>query len=234
MYLNYDYKLDNRILNNVNPNEIINFHNFNGNTENYLCILCKDGRFKKILYDNEMIKANRAFTVIKTKKENKIINSFISKQNMILIILTSIGRIFKYKLDNKYIAPVSKQAQGTIINKLFPREEIVSCCTCRADDQLIIITKKGNFFSIKEKEIYNSYHSKLGFLNEKLKIKNDIYLSIISDNKYCEIVTNKERSANINFSKLKINGTTKKLDIDFLDFENDEYINNIYFFKKTN
>ena len=44
-YLNTDYKLDSKLLSNINPYEIINFHNFNGITDNYLCILCKDGRF---------------------------------------------------------------------------------------------------------------------------------------------------------------------------------------------
>jgi len=228
-YLNSDYKLDSKLLSNINPYEIINFHNFNGSTDNYLCILFKDGRFKKILYDNEMIKTKRAFAIIKTKKETKIINSFISKQNMILIILTSIGRIFKYKLDNKYIAPVSKQAQGIILSKLFPREEIISCCECRTDDQIVIITKKGTFFRLKENEIYNSYNSKLGFIDKKFQIKNDTFFGITTDNKCCEIVTNKKRSAKINFSKLKLNINTKKFQIDFLNFDNDEYINNIYF-----
>ena len=36
---------------------------------------------------------------------------------------------------------------------------------------------------------------------------------------------------NFNFEKLKININTKKFEIDFLDFENDEYINNIYISK---
>ena len=35
----------------------------------------------------------------------------------------------------------------------------------------------------------------------------------------------------INFSKLKLNINTKKFQIDFLNFEHDEYINNIYFEK---
>ena len=231
-HVNCDYKLNNKLLNNINPYEIINFHDLNNDKENYLCILCRDGRFKKILYDDEMVKSNRAFTIIKIKKGSEIINSFISEQNKILIILTSIGRLFKYKLDNKYIAPVSKQAQGIILSKLFPREEIISCCECKTDDQIVIITKKGTFFRLKENEIYNSYNSKLGFIDRKLQIKNDAFFGITTDDKYCEIVTNKERSAKINFSKLKININTKKFQIDFLNFENDEYINNIYFSKK--
>ena len=231
-YINCDYKLDNKLLGNINPYEIINFHNFNSNSEYYLYIVCKDGRFKKFLYDREMLKSNRAFTIIKTNNNNRIINSFLSKQNKILIIITSIGRLFKYKLDNKYITPMSKQAQGTVLNKLFPREEIVSCCTCNSKDEIIIITKKGSFFRVYENEIYNSYTSKLGFIDDSIQIKNDSFLSIITDNKYCEIITNKERSAIINFSKLKINIKTKKYQVDFLDFKNDEFINNIYFSKK--
>ncbi len=230
-YLNHDYKLDSKLLSNINPYEIINFHDFYDDEKNYLCILCKDGRFKKVLYDNEMIKTNRAFTIIKTTKENKIINSFISKQNKFLIILTSLGRLFKYKLDNKYIPPVSKQAQGTILNKLFPREELVSCCTCNINDKIIIISKKGSFFIIKENEIYDSHNSKLGYIDGKIQIKNDVFISINTDNKCCEITTNKERSAKINFSKLKMNINTKKYEINFLDFASDEYINNIYFSK---
>ena len=230
-YISCDYKLDNKILSNINPYEIINFHNFNEDEENYLCILCKDGRFKKILYDNAMQKANRSFSIIKTTKENKIINSFISKENKVLIMLTSIGRLFKYKLDNKYFAPVSKQAQGTILNKLFPREEMISCCTCKPNDQIVLITKKGTFYRVKENEIYNSYNSKLGFIDKNLKIENDSFFGITTDNKYCEIITNKGRSAIINFSELKININNKKYQIDFLNFENDEYINIINFSK---
>ena len=230
-YLNNEYRLDSKLLSNINPYEIINFHDLNNNNENYLCILCKDGRFKKILYNDEMSKTNRPFTIIKTNKENQIINSFISKPNTYLIIITSIGRLFKYKLDNKYISPVSKQAQGTILNKLFPREEIISCCTCKNNDHIVIITKKGNFFRVKENEIYNSHNSKLGFIDGKLQLKSDSFFKIITDNNFCEITTNKERLAKINFTKLKINVNTKKYEIDFLDFDNDEYINNIYFSK---
>ena len=227
--INGEYKLDHKLLSNINLYEIINFHNFKKDTQNYLCVLCKDGRFKKILYDDEMIKANRSFSIIKTKKENKIINSFLCKQNKILIIITSIGRLFKYQLNNEYITPVSRQAQGTILNKLFPTEEIISSCTCKTGDQIIVITKKGTFFRVNENEIYDSYNSKLGFIDRKIQITNDSFLSIIADNKFCEIITNKERSSKINFTKLKLDTYTKIYQTDFLNFEKDEYINNIYF-----
>jgi len=93
--INKDYKLDNKILGNIHPNEIINFHSIKKETRNYLCILNSDGRFKKVLFDEDMIKSNRSFTITKLKNNLKTIDSFISNERKDLIILTSIGRIFK-------------------------------------------------------------------------------------------------------------------------------------------
>ena len=53
--INNDYKLDNKSLGNINPNEIINFHSIKKEVKNYLCILNSDGKFKKVLFDRDMI-----------------------------------------------------------------------------------------------------------------------------------------------------------------------------------
>jgi len=75
-----DYKLDNKILGNINPSEIINFHSLKKDLRNYLCILNADGRFKKVLFDEDMIKSNRSFTITKLKNNLKTIDSFISNE----------------------------------------------------------------------------------------------------------------------------------------------------------
>jgi len=53
--INKDYKLDHKILGNIHPSEIINFHSIKKEIRNYLCILNSDGRFKKVLFDEDMI-----------------------------------------------------------------------------------------------------------------------------------------------------------------------------------
>ena len=95
--INNDYKLDNKILGNIDPNEIINFHSVKKGIKNYLCILNSDGRFKKVLFDEDMFKSNRSFSITKLKNNIKTIDSFISSEEKNLIILTSIGRIFNIK-----------------------------------------------------------------------------------------------------------------------------------------
>ena len=225
--LNIDCKLDKKFLCNINPTEIINFHSLRKEQENYLCILNSDGRFKKIFFDKEMIKSNRTFSIMKLKKDDKIIDTFISSEENLLIILTSIGRIFKFNLSNKNIFPTSKQSQGMQIIKLLPQETIISCCKTKIGENIVIATKKGNFFIINNNEIYDAYNSKLGFINKKFKIKKDIYIQIFSSNKLIDIKTDNGRFARLDFSQNIINNQSNK--VESLHFLENENINNLYF-----
>ena len=176
--INNDYKLDNKILGNIDPNEIINFHSFDKDIKNYLCILNSDGRFKKVLIDEDMINSTRIYSITKLKSNIKIIDSFIFNHEKILIILTSIGRVFKFDLSNEFLLPSTKQSQGLRLAKLLPTEKIVSCCKCNLEDSLHLVSKKGKFFKLKNEEIYNSINSKLGYLNERMELKNDQFIKI--------------------------------------------------------
>ena len=223
-----DCKLDNKFLNNINLREIQNFHKLNTNLENFICILDNNGRFKKILLDEDMIKTNRIYSVLKLKKDNQIIDSFISNGNDILIIMTSIGRLFKFNLSNKFIPPNSKQSLGNILIKLLPNEKIVSCCKYEENNQVILTTRKGRFFKIDGKEIYNSHNSKLGYINDKFQIKKDSFMKLMTSDQYCFIETNKDRSTGINFLKIENSNNKYLYKTNFLKLEENEYIDNIY------
>ena len=223
-----DCKLDNKFLNNINLREIQNFHKLNTNLENFICILDNNGRFKKILLDEDMIKTNRIYSVLKLKKDNQIIDSFISNGNDILIIMTSIGRLFKFNLSNKFIPPNSKQSLGNILIKLLPNEKIVSCCKYEENNQVILTTRKGRFFKIDGKEIYNSHNSKLGYINDKFQIKKDSFIKLMTSDQYCFIETNKDRSTGINFLKIENSNNKYLYKTNFLKLEENEYIDNIY------
>ncbi len=226
--INKDYKLDNKILGNIHPNEIINFHSIKKETRNYLCILNSDGRFKKVLFDEDMIKSNRSFTITKLKNNFKTIDSFISNENKDLIILTSIGRIFKFNLSNKFLTPTSKQSQGLIIAKLLPSEKIVSCCTFNDRENIFLISKQGKIFCINSNEIYCSNEYGLGYLNEKTQLKNDYFLKIIASNHYLDIETNKNKSARLDLNKLNFKSNKSNFLIDFLKLDDDEYLENCF------
>jgi len=223
-----DYKLDNKVLGNIDPNEIINFHPIKKGVKNYLCILNSDGRFKKVLFDEDMIKSNRSFTITKLKNNIKIIDSFISHEEKNLVILTSIGRIFKFNLSNKFLIPTTKQSQGLMLTKLLPTEKIVSCCTNQNGENICLVSKKGKIFYINSHEIYYTNECSLGYLNEKTQLKQDYFLKILPSNYYLDIETNKNKSARLNFDKLNFKSNKTNFLIDFLKLDKDEYLTNCY------
>jgi len=226
--VNIDFKLDNKILGNIHPSEIINFHLIKKEIKNYLCVLNSDGRFKKVLFDEDMIKSNRSFTITKLKNNLKTIDSFISNKNKDLIILTSIGRIFRFNLSNKFLAPTSKQSQGLILAKLLPSEKIVSCCKFDNGENIFLISKQGKIFCINSNEIYYSNEYSLGYLNEKTQLKNDFFFKIMTSNHYLDIETNKNKSARLDLNKLNFKSNKSNFLIDFLNLDKDEYLENCF------
>ncbi len=226
--INNDYKLDNKILGNIDPNEIINFHSIKKEIKNYLCILNSDGRFKKVLFDEDMIKSNRSFGITKLKNNIKTIDSFVSSEEKNLLILTSIGRLFKFSLSNKIMAPTTKQSQGLIIAKLFPTEQIVSCCSYQNEENIYLVSKQGKIFCLNSNEIYFANEYSLGYLNEKTQIKNDYFLKILPSNYYLDIETNKNKSARLELNKLNFKSNKTNFLIDFLKLDKDEYLENCF------
>ena len=226
--INNDYKLDNRVLGNIDPNEIINFHSIQKGIQNYLCILNSDGRFKKVLFDDDMINTNRSFAITKLKNNIRTIDSFISNRIENLVILTSIGRIFKFNLSNNFLKPTTKQSQGLIIAKLLPTEKIVSCCPHQNGENIYLISKQGKIFCLNSNEIYYANECGLGYLNEKTQLKNDYFLKVLPSNHYLDIETNKNKSARLNFDELNFKSNQTNFLIDFLKLEKGEHLENCF------
>ncbi len=226
--INSDYKLDNKNLGNIDPNEIINFHSIQKDIQNYLCILNSDGRFKKVLFDEDMIKSNRSFAITKLKNNIKIIDSFIYKTEKNLIVLTSIGRILKFNLSNAFLPPTTKQSQGLILTKLLPTEKIISCCPYQNEQNIYLVSRKGQIFSINSNDIKYSNESILGYLNEKTQLKNDHFLKVLPSNNYLDIETNKNKSVRLKIDQLNFKSNKTNFLIEFLKLDKDEHIENCF------
>ena len=226
--INNEFKLDKKVLGNIDPNEIINFHSIKKEVKNYLCILNSDGRFKKILFDEDMIKSNRSFTITKLKNNIKIVDSFIANKEKNLVILTSIGRIFKFNLSNNSLVPNSKQSQGLVLAKLLPTEKIVSCCSIQDEENLYLVSKQGKIFCLENSQIYYANEYSLGYLNERTQLKNDYFLKILPNNHYLDIETNKNKSARLKFDKLNFKSNKTNFLAELLKLDNNEHVENCF------
>ena len=230
--INNEYKLDNKILGNINPNEIINFHSITKRDKNYLCILNSDGRFKKVLFDEDMIKSNRSFSIAKLKNNTRTVDSFISNEEKNLILLTSIGRIFKFNLSDRFLTPTTKQSKGLLLAKLLPTEKVVSFCPCQNGEDLYLISKQGKIFGINSNQIYYANENRLGYLNEKTQLKNDYFLKILPSKYYLDVETNKNKSARLNLENLNLKTNKTNFLIEFLNLDKDEHLKNCFQLEK--
>ena len=81
-------------------------------------------------------------SIVKLNNSTNIIDSFIYNIEQKLVILTSIGRLFKFNLSNKYLNPCTKQSQGLLLINLLPTEQIVSCCKSKDKERLYLVSIK--------------------------------------------------------------------------------------------
>ena len=115
-----------------------------------------------------------------------------------------------------------------MIAKLFPTEQIVSCCSYQNEENIYLVSKQGKIFCLNSNEIYFANEYSLGYLNEKTQIKNDYFLKILPSNYYLDIETNKNKSARLDLNKLNFKSNKTNFLIDFLKLDKDEYLENCF------
>ena len=109
-----------------------------------------------------------------------------------------------------------------------PTEIIVSCCPYQNEEKIYLVSKQGKIFCINTNEIYSANEYSLGYLNERIQLKNDSFLKVLTSNHYLDIETNKNKSARLNFDKLKFGTNKTNFLINFLNLETGEYLENCY------
>ena len=142
--------------------------------------------------------------------------------------MTSIGRIFKFNLSDKFLNPTTRQSQGLILFKLLPTEMIVSCCPYQNEEHIYLVSKQGKIICINANEIYYANEYSLGYLNERTQLKNDYFLKVLPSNQYLDIETNKNKSARLNFDKINFKSNKTNFLIDLLNLERGEHLENCF------
>ena len=112
--------------------------------------------------------------------------------------------------------------------KVLPTEKIVSCCPYQNEENIYLISKQGKIFYLNSSEIYFANEYSLGYLNEKIQIKDDYFIKILPSNHYLDVETSKNKSARLNVDKLNFKSYKTNFLIDSLKLEKDEYLENCF------
>ena len=68
----------------------------------------------------------------------------------------------------------------------------------------------------------------MGYINERIQLKNDSFLTVLPSNHHLDIETNKNKSARLDFDKLNFKSIKTNYLIEFLKLEKDEHLENCF------
>ncbi|WP_413315480.1 DNA gyrase/topoisomerase IV subunit A [Prochlorococcus sp. SS52] len=189
------------------------------NTENLsLGLLSTDGRFKRTNLNEIIDISGRATTILKLKDGVFLKSALLCPLNGHLLVVTNIGRIIKLKINEESIPLMGKLAQGSVMIKLFPGENIIGALTTKEKENcnIILISEKGTVIKHSLKSIKESSKGDLGEIGISFKDKNnqkDRLIQTYNAKQLVGIKTNQGKHGRVSsnqIEKLKFNEEQKK------------------------
>lgn len=129
-----------------------------------LGLLSSDGRFKRLPLKEIIDLSGRATTILKLKNNVNLKSSIICPFKGSVTLVTNIGRLLKLEINETNMPIMGKLAQGPLIMRLFPHEEIVGAVSYPSDNNnsIILGTKEGKIIKIKNNYLKESKKGNLG------------------------------------------------------------------------
>ncbi len=166
----------------LQKDEIITLLTIKNDINQTIGLLSSDGRFKRLAVKEILDLSGRASTIVKLKDDVKLKSAIICDPKGEVIILTSIGRIIKLDVNEEDLPVMGKLAQGPIITKLFPGEEIVGSFFngYQNNRSIIIGTNKGAICKLSINAISKVKKGSFGQIVNILKEKSQEKVILIS------------------------------------------------------
>ncbi len=173
-----------------------------------LGLLSSDGRFKRIKIKDVLDLSGRAATILKLKDGVKLKSAMLCSPKGCICLISNIGRILKIEITNESFPIQGKLAQGALIMKLFPNEQIINAISYDydLDIPLIIGSKLGNIYTLDINKIRSCVKGQLGSMVIDLKSEGNSYdeiSDVCKGNTTIGIISSKGRSARIDTKLLK-------------------------------
>ncbi len=183
-----------------------------------LGLLSSDGRFKRINLNEIIDIAGRATTILKLKEHITLKTAVLCPNNGYLIIASDIGRIIKIQITKEAIPIMGKLAQGTVIMKLLPGENLIGAITTypSQNSKIILISRNGSLVKHSLNNLRSCEKGDLGTMYMNFIDKNNKKDRLINiyDGKYLAgIMTNEGKNGRVGSSlieKVPINEIQEK------------------------
>ena len=201
-------------------NQLIPLHE---NEKLSIGLITSDGRFKRVGIQEILEMSGRAASILKLKENIKVKASVLCHLSEYLIIVSDLGRILKIKIDEDLLPIMGKLAQGSVIMKLFPNENIIGAVCANNKEDIILVTNNGTLTKQKTKEIRNCIKGDLGVIAMVFKNKKEKVIQIFKSNQTITIITSKGKQTRVSkddINQLNYNKSTLKN----INLDKDEYL----------
>ncbi|WP_269622064.1 DNA gyrase/topoisomerase IV subunit A [Prochlorococcus marinus] len=172
-----------------------------------LGLLSSDGRFKRININEILDLSGRATTILKLKNNVSLKSAFLCHCEGFLIIVSDIGRIIKLRVNDITMPTMGKLAQGPILMKMLPGENIISGLSIAKDKacDLIFVTQNGNVIKKYSDDINIYDKGDMGTIAIELienKNKKERVVSMYNGKYLSSVITNTGRNGRVSSNQL--------------------------------
>lgn len=213
----------------IERKRIVNLLRLPDNESLSLGLLSSDGRFKRLPIEEVVDLSGRAMTILKLKEGVYLKSAVICNQNGEVAIVSSLGRILKFEINNEIIPLMGKLAQGPLMMKTFPGETIIGAVSTpkSCESNLVIATKCGKIKIINFKSLRKCQKGDLGEISIYLKDSKkeiDRVVDVYNGKSLGCVISTKGKNARISIQELEAIPTKEN---NPLKLKQDEFIKKV-------
>ena len=143
-----------------------------------LGLLSSDGRFKRLPIDAFLDLSGRAATVLKLKDGLRLCRVVPCREGDDLVVASSTGRMLRLRVNETTLPVMGKAAQGPVLMRLLPGEEIVgaACGTKGAD--LLLASRLGQIKRLRLESLRPCERGDLGQIGLRFERREDVLVDL--------------------------------------------------------
>lgn len=176
----------------------------------YLIVLTKRGRFKRLPLSEFANLTGRGLMVIKLKDDDELIHAVLSEPGFQLVLATSGGRMLRLEIDDEQVPVMTRTAQGQQAIRTGKNEELVGCAVLGTEDQFLVVTSQGYAKRLPVSMLSPSNRGSLGMQLIQFSTKTDKVIGIVPafEGDEFTVLTSSDRFAQRLVDSVKLYGKT--------------------------
>jgi DNA gyrase subunit A len=138
-----------------------------------LGLLSSDGRFKRLPLEEFQELSGRASSVLRLKEGVSLQRVVVCREEEDLVVASSSGRLLKLRVNETNLPLMGRNAQGPMLLRLLPEEQVVGAACGRAGDAVLLASRAGRLKLLQLDDLRLGQRGDLGQIGLRLRDRSD-------------------------------------------------------------